>query len=212
MIHARIQHHPSRAHLLPELYRRLSPLPIEVVTHESDPPSPWAGYQLCMADPPDCTHLLIVQDDATPCENFAAALEQVAHKVPDAPVCLFLGSQPRDASKRLRDAVRLKRRYVTLPWRGFMPVVAVLWPRPKLEEFKLWSEQNPQLVGREPRSDDAMAGMWKIRTRQTVVATVPSLVDHPDTEPSLIGTKQHWGREGRRAVYLAADALEYDWS
>jgi hypothetical protein len=95
-----------------------------------------------------------------------------------------------------------------------MPVVATLWPRAKAVEFAVWAEQHPQLPGqRSPRSDDAMAGMWKMRERQTVWACVPSLVEHPDVEPSIIGKRAAAGRDRNRvALFLAADGLDYDWS
>lgn len=93
-----------------------------------------------------------------------------------------------------------------------MPVVAVLWPMQKLHEFHMWALDNPLLVGREPRSDDAMAGMWKIRNRERVLATVPSLVEHDDGVPSLIGTGRKKGDRSRRALHLAEDALDYDWT
>ena len=104
-------------------------------------------------------------------------------------------------------------RYVDLTWRSFLPVVAVLWPRQKAEEFLAWADEHPQLPGqREPRSDDAMGGRWKMLTRQTVRATVPSLVEHPDMEPSLIGRRAMWGKDkGRVAMFLAEDALDYEW-
>ena len=66
VIWARVQAHPSRRDLLPDLLARLKPLPVEVMFHESVPPDPWAGYRACLKNIPDCTHLLIVQDDAQP--------------------------------------------------------------------------------------------------------------------------------------------------
>ncbi len=106
-----------------------------------------------------------------------------------------------------------RQRYVALSWRNFMPVIAVLWPRHKAVEFAEWADRNPQLPGqREPRSDDAMAGMWKMRERETVLASVPSLFEHPDEEPSLIGKRASWGQDKNRvALFLADDGLDYDW-
>lgn len=193
---------------------RLAPLPTEVVTHESDPPNPWAGYRLCLEKPPRCSHLLIVQDDVVPAANFAAGVKQIAASKPDAPVCLFLGRLPRDASSRAQRAMKMNVRYVTLSWRSFLPVVAVLWPRHKLLEFAEWAAENPRLPAQnEPRSDDAMGGRWKMVTRQTVYACVPSIVEHPDQVPSIIGVRQQWGSTpGRTAELLCDDALAYDWA
>lgn len=184
-----------------------------MVEHASTPPSPWAGYLRCLTDIPDCSHLLIVQDDAVPVPSFAAALGAIAASNPDAPVCLYLSRLPRDASRKADLAMKARQRYITLSWRSFLPVVAVLWPRHKALEFKQWADDHPTLPGqREPRSDDAMGGRWKMVTRQTVRATVPSIVEHPDEVPSLIGRRAQWGKDkGRVAHLLAADALDYDW-
>lgn len=166
-----------------------------------------------MEHPPECSHLLIVQDDAQPVPNFAAGVEQIALANPDTPVCLFLGRLPRDASEKAEKAMKAGQRYVMLSWRSFLPVVAVLWPRAKLEEFVAWTDEHPTLPSqREPRSDDAMAGMWKMRTRQSVFACVPSIVQHPDLVESTIGKRQQWGRDGRTAALLADDAAAYDWA
>lgn len=210
-IHVRIQHHPSRADLIPGLLARLEPLPVEVVEHESVPPSPWAGYRQCLEDIPNVNHLLIVQDDAQPCHNFVPALEQIAEANPDAPVCLFLSKLPRDASAQAARAMKQGRRYVSISWRTFLPIVAVLWPVEKAVEFREWADATPKLPGirGDVRSDDAVAGRWKMVTRQTVRACVPSIVEHPDEVASTIKPGQE---NGRTAAFMAENALDYDWS
>jgi len=214
VIRVRVQHHPSRSHLIPELLERLAPLPTEVVTHESDPPSPWGGYLSCMTDIPRCKHLLIVQDDVQIADNFVPALHDIARTKPDDPVCLFLAKLPRDVSHEAAKAMKYGQRYVRVNWRSFLPIVAILWPTVKLREFRDWALANPGLPGqRIPRSDDAMGGRWKMVNRQTVWATVPSIVEHPDIEPSTIGTRASAGRDrGRVAWLFARDAMRYDWT
>ena len=98
-ITARVQHHPARAVFLPRLLEALAPLPTEVII-DPEPyelASPWRTYLACLADPPDCSHLLIVQDDAVPCRGFTAAVEQVALANPDTPVCLFISREARNS-------------------------------------------------------------------------------------------------------------------
>lgn len=167
-----------------------------------------------MTDIPDCDHMLIVQDDVQIAENFVSALQDIAVAKPDDPVCLFLAYLPRDASAEAAKAMKQGRRFVRLNWRTFLPIVAVLWPRPKLVEFAEWAESNPHLPGqRAPRSDDAMGGMWKMRTRQTVWACVPSIVEHPDIEESTIGRRAQAGRDrGRIAAFFAQDAGAFNWT
>lgn len=158
-------------------------------------------------------HLLVIQDDAVVCANFAAAVEQVAASNPEHPVCLFLARLPRDVSVRATQALKKNQRYVTWVPRSFVPVVAVLWPRAKAEAFKAWADTSPRTSGRyQPRSDDAMLGLWGALTKQEFRATVPSLVEHPDLEPSLIGRRPAWGKDkGRVAVHFCEDGLQYDW-
>lgn len=214
LIRVRIQHHPSRAELLPALRNALKPLRTEVIEHSSEPPSPWGGYRACLTDIPACSHLLIIQDDTVPSPNFAKALKGIAKANPDTPVCLFLSKLPIEASRAAQRALKDGERYVTLSWRSFLPIVAVLWPRHKAVEFFDWTESNASLPGvrGEPRSDDAVGGRWKMVTRQTVRVCVPSIVEHPDEAPSTIGKKSARSRAPERvAALLAEDAAAYDW-
>ena len=164
-----------------------------------------------MKNPPDCSHLLIIQDDTVPVPGMPEVLGKIAR---DVPVCLFIARLPRDTKPRTDQAMKMGRRYVRLSQRSFMPVVATLWPIDKMVEFDAWTEENSYLPGqREPRSDDAMAGRWKMINRQEVLATVPSIVQHPDTEPSTIRLARMNGTDrSRMAAHLAADARDYDWS
>lgn len=147
-----------------------------------------------------------------PVPGFAKAVGEIA-ACNENPVCLFLGQLPRDTTPRPAQAMKMNRRYVRVSWRSFMPIVAVLWPIEKLIEFREWTEEFPYLPGtREPRSDDAMAGRWKMVTKQTVLATVPSIVQHADEVESTVGLRAQWGAAGRVAAFLADDASQFDWS
>jgi hypothetical protein len=111
--------------------------------------------------------------------------------------------------------MKVDQRYITLSWRSFLPIVAVLWPYDKAIEFRQWAEDNKAVPGirGEPRSDDAVGGRWKMVTRQTVRACVPSIVEHPDEAASTIGKKSPRSRAPDRVAALLADnAATYDWS
>jgi len=210
---ARIQGHPARSHLHQPLADSLG-LPTEVFLHASDPPSPWDGYKQCLRDLPD-GHVLIVQDDVEVASNFAPAVERIAASNPDMPVVLFLAKLPqRVATQALRASLR-KECYVAINFRQmeFCPVVAVLWPTQIARSFLDWTEQNPHRLGHPaPRSDDGVMGRWAAFAQQTIRFTVPSIVEHPDREASLIGRRAMWGKDkGRCALLLAADASDYNW-
>jgi hypothetical protein len=144
--------------------------------------------------------------------NFGAAVRKIAERHPSTPVVLFLAHLPKRTGSEAVKAMKQKRRYVTLFIRDFCPVVGMLWPRHKIEEFLAWTKTGKLPGGPNPRSDDAVVGRWMLQTRQRILATVPSLVQHPDEEPSLIGKRAAWGRDRNRvALFFAEDGLHYDW-
>jgi hypothetical protein len=213
----RIQHHPARAALLSPLVERLGPdVPLEVVEDpdpDGRPSNPWRCYRECLISPSgsDITHLLVIQDDAVPCRNLVAACERI--RVP-GPVCLFLAGAPvrlaREASRALSQGRSLIPLYLSAA--DWLPVVAVLWPVEVAESLLEWAGSNRLPGDPNPRSDDAVCGRWARQTGAEVFATVPSLVEHEDLVPSLIGKKARQGRSKWRTAgsWIGADgdALE----
>lgn len=198
----------------PALVESLAPLEVQVSLHSSVPPSPWAGYRQSLTfQPAGFSHVVVIQDDAVVCANFAAAVTQVAEANPDTPVCLFLAYLPRPTASAATRAMKLDQRYCDVNFRDFVPAIAILWPVHKAQEMMEWTANNPKLPGNPaPRSDDAVIGYWMRRTRQRIRATVPSLVEHPDMTPSLIGRRTRWGQDrGRKALFLAEDGLSFEW-
>lgn len=206
----RIQHHPSRAELLPDLLKALEPLYVEVSTHEAIPPDPWGGYRQCLSNLPGCSHVLVLQDDALPVPGFAQAVERVAKRHRENPVCLFLGAAPASTATLIRRALqqRKERRYFPLLPATFVPLVACLWPRSVAQEFLSWSKTH-----KVTRADDGNAARWMRQTKRQFFVTYPSLVEHNDYVPSVKGGRPHRpGAESwRRALFLAEDASAYDW-
>lgn len=205
----RVQHHPSRADLIPTLLAALAPLYVEVSEHSSVPPDPWSGYKQCISGiPEEASHVLVIQDDAQPVAHFAQALEQIAERNPTIPVCLFMGALPASAAVDARRAMMKNQRYVTVTPGSFMPLVACLWPREKAVDFLNWSRTH-----KTTRADDGNAARYLRQTRGAFRATVPSIVQHNDFVSSVKGGRDHVpGAESwRRALFLAEDALEYEW-
>ncbi len=101
-----------------------------------------------------------------------------------------------------------ERRYTPLLNTTFVPLVAVLWPKTVAEEFLDWAHS-----GKTTRADDGNAARFMRRTKQPFLCTVPSLVEHNDFVPSVKGGREHRpGAESwRRALFLAQDALDYEW-
>jgi hypothetical protein len=195
-----VQHDPRRAHLLPSLLPRL-PKGATVV-HDpgaSDPQrSPWRCYRACLQTfSPAATHLLIVQDDVLVCRDFPDALAAVIAARPDVPVALFVpGVMPN--SRRVLDACWAGDRWAELDVLTWAPVVAVVWPRGhvgRLLEFAAAKDYPPSRFG-----DDSIVGDYAREQAVTIWATVPSLVEHPDTEASLVGTVAMGGANPQRVA------------
>ena len=203
-IWVRVQHHPSRNALLPRLLEKLEPLPVEIKVHESIPPDPWAGYRECLKNLPECSHICIIQDDALPCAHFPVALKQVAERHPDVPVCLYLGGAPASTAAQARRAMLKGRRYTPLLNSGFVPLVAVLWPRDRAQAFLDWSRS-----AKTTRADDGNAAKWMKRAKQPFMVTVPSLVEHDASTPSVKGSRN--AGSWCRAVFVAEDGAAYEW-
>jgi hypothetical protein len=161
--------------------------------------------------------LLIVQDDTVACRNLAPALEAIVAVEPDVPICLYLGMLPPQKAEALRAAV-LRKNFVELLGNSaaFLPIVAVLWPIAKAREFHAWGSDPNRLRQRNgevfvDRSDDAMGARWWRTSRQRVIATIPSLIEHPDDAISTIGRTNC----GRTALFWHGedwDALSIDWA
>lgn len=218
-IQALIQHHPSRAELLPPLLEALAPLPVEIGEHASVPPNPWLGYQQCLQRlmESNADFGVLLQDDAQVCTNFPPAVKRIAAANPDTPVVLFLARLPIRVSTLALRATKRREHYLRTQLRinEFMPAVSVLWPRHKAAEFLQWAEENPKKLGHpSPRSDDGVTGRWAALTRQTITFTVPSLVQHPDRVESIIGKTAAWGKDKGRVAqwFCEGDPLEIDWS
>jgi hypothetical protein len=134
----------------------------------------------------------------------------VAERFPELPVCLFLGAAPASTAGIAKRAFMKHKRYIPLMNTSFVPLVAVLWPRQKAQEFLEWTESGVKTM---TRADDGNAAKWMKATRQPFMVTVPSLVQHNDYTPSVKGGRQHKpGKEAwRRAVLLADDGAAYKW-
>lgn len=191
-------------------------MPVEVVETDFQPPNPWLGYLECLREPPDCTHLLIVQDDTVACRNLTPALELIATEKPTNVVCLYLGKVPMRTRRRALEVGAAGEHYVEVYAGDFLPIVAVMWPREKALDFHQWGSDPGRLLRRSgrgnvvERSDDAMGGRWMKVRRERVLATIPSLIEHPDDAPSTIAKRP----ANRTALFWHGvnwDALSVNW-
>ena len=144
----------------------------------------------------------MLQDDALLCEDFAArAVEAVAAR-PEALLALFTPGFPFMA-RRVEQQRRRGEAFADLPPAAFVPVVAMAYPRAHVEGLLAYSDGSrwPKAT-RMGTADDAIVAGYVRANRLSVVATVPSLVEHDDEVPSLAKPSHRQGKH-RRAAWFA---------
>ena len=175
------------------------------------PPNPWANYRACLEPAEGYSHICVLQDDALPVPNFGLALGEIACANADTPVCLFLSGMPQGTRSYARRAQARGQSYcLSYPNSNVVHTVAVLWPTHRASEFLRWADVHARP---KERADDGILANWAKKTRQAIRCTVPSIVEHDFTQPSVKGGNRNWKRDlGGRAFWLADDALAHDWS
>lgn len=219
MISVAIQNHPARADLADRLKADIGG-DVELVV-DPDPentlPSPWRTYRHALDTTPEwASHRLILQDDATVCDGFRAAAEAAIAAQPDRIVVFFVGGNPREHARAVLNACWLDRPYAELDHNRWLPVVATSWPAHLIRPLLDFVDE--QHWGPKMRADDEVVGRFLRARRITPLATVPSLVQHSDTVPSMVGRRAAGGADrGRVAACWVGDcddcdAAAIDWS
>lgn len=206
-----IQHHPARAELIEPLRVALEPADVLVAT-DPEPegrPSPLRTYlEALRLAPAWATHHLVLQDDAVLCRNFTPAALLALESRPDGPLTFFVSEQHRESAHHIRGAYGRGERFVAVPSRRWIPAVALAWPAELVPRFLEYVEAQ-RWPGMFVADDEAIGRFCRLEHVE-VLATVPSLVQHPDI-PSLIGRRRI--RAGRRAIHYIGndDPLELEW-
>lgn len=213
-----IQAHPSRKALVDALR---ATLPASEAVFDPEPEaaltSPWRTYRAALeSTPPDATHRLIIQDDAeVAATHFAEAVDLIAACWPDRLVTLFLANSPRLSARALFKACERGERYAVLPTKPWVPAIALLWPTSLISPVLAFVDEQTWPPGF--CADDEIIGRAMTALFQPLIATIPSLVEHPDEVESILGRRRNMA--GRDLSRVAAcfidgdlDPLDFDWS
>ncbi|MDR7492189.1 MAG: hypothetical protein QN122_12155 [Armatimonadota bacterium] len=199
-----VQAHPLRAPSALRIAAELAGEPCWDPDPDGQLRSAWRTYRRALAEtPPWATHRLIVQDDVRVCRGCRQAAERAAALAPDRVICLYVGGAPRAGAARLMRGACEGRALVDLGTIPFCPVVATMWPVRLVPRFLAWVDE--QRWPADFRADDEIAGRFLLAHGLTPLATVPSLVQHPDTEPSLVGRRARGGEDATRVAALWAE-------
>lgn len=143
----------------------------------------------------------MIQDDAEPAASFPEAAVAALEARPSLPVAFFVGGLPGDACAAIRKASKAGQRWVTLSPFSWFPAVASCWPAATVARLLAWSEEarvSPYLT----RADDAVLAKFLQHERIWPLATVPSLVEHPDVVTSTIGRRARAGADRGRVACI----------
>lgn len=217
----RVQTVPGREGPLARISSSLPSAREAIIDHGAADPNPWRGYQLCLSDLGDATHVVVVQDDTIACRNFPQTVERVVEARPDTLTSLFIGGLPNWNTRQFMRALSTGKRWAPLRpinTGSVIHVVALIWPAPLAEHLLEWS-RTASLPGHRgvPRSDDAVVSYWARMTKQEVWATVPCLIEHPDDLVPAAGHRKNAngadrGRIAASWIGLDVDPSTLDWS
>lgn len=180
--------------------------------------SAWRTYRWALerALVPSCewSHVLVIQDDTLLCAHFNELLPRVVEAQPDALVALYHSAVPIYNAVRLREAGAAHIPFAALSSQTWLPVVANVWPVELIEPLLEYVDR--QRWPADWTADDEIVGRAARNLGLDVLATVPSLVQHPDEVVSIAGRRRpSHGKNPQRVALLfdpEADLREVDWS
>lgn len=161
------------------------------------PPHAWRTHRRCLESiPAGTTHLLVLQDDALPCQQFASKLLAGIATFPESLLLPFLPGFNL-YKVELMKAKQAGRSFTPFLVRSIVPTVAIVYPVEVARGLLAWTEQWPRLRGADDGIVANYCRTFKIQPR----AFVPCICDHDHTVVT-VGNKQNRRGPHRRAALL----------
>lgn len=181
---------------------------VEVVT-DPEPDGPISPLRCARAawnaTPPLADWRLVLQDDALPCRDFLQGAARALSVAPAPVVAFYLGWVPPQTAR----AALVASEYST--WvpgvRGdWVPTVATAINADVARGVAAFSEHSEL-------GDDTLLGVYCNDRDVAWCATIPSLVQHDDDEPSIIGGHLYHPGARQASCFIGAySALDVDWT
>lgn len=207
MISIAVMAHTKRARFIPSLLDALDRKAVVVWDRHNDRID--TGRRSLLAYDPAATHHVVIQDDAIPCQDLAAGLEQAVEHTGDHPLGLYFGATaPNRITNRLIASVADRDGYRWIRMEGPIWGVGVCIPTGHIEEL-LAGYDRKQAV----RNYDARIQRWYRDRGVDCYYPWPSLVDHRDSDenPSLVPGRNTSGRVAFNFLGADRSAVEIDW-
>lgn len=152
------------------------------------------------------SHVCVLQDDALPCRDLIASVEQAVEVIGNNPISLYYGHGTNGAHQRTNAMARSATVPGLLRFEGPWWGVAVVFPT-KLIGRILASSDRPQST---PAYDKRLSRALQ-RMRVDTYYILPSLVDHRLDGPSMIEGREQADRHAHHFIGADASALDIDW-
>jgi hypothetical protein len=200
----RIQHHVSRAVLLPRLLAALTDFDdVKVIedpgAHEK--PDHWRAHRACLlAMPESVTHIAVLQDDALPGANFSAKLCTAIGLHPESILLAFVPGFPRER-RIMMMAKQTGASFAPFIVGAYVPTVAIVYPREVVKGLLAWADVSGGDRFRRPLrgADDGVLAHYCRLRRIRPLCLVPSIVEHDETVES-VGKQTRSGLHRRAAL------------
>ena len=202
---AAVMAHPNRADLVTDLLARLDrevPVVWDQINDRHD-----TGIRALQAYDPDATHHLVIQDDALPCRDLLATIEQALEFVPDGhPASFYLG-RVRPFRQKVEQVVRVAGSASWLRFPGPYWGPAIVVPTAAIPGLVEWW-YSPK--GSSVTNYDRRIARFFQREGLDCFYSWPSLVDHRG-DTSLV-TGHMAGRHAHRSIPEHRSGSEAVWS
>lgn len=187
-----VMHHPRRGSGVVRLVEACRPLTARVVAdpEPSGPPSPLRTAKVAWADiAPGATHHLVLQDDVTPCPDFARQLTAAVAERPDDALALYTNWNSPHNSYLVRCAAVAGQSWAPLGHHEWVPTLGLVLPADAARRLAAYLAAFPDDV----RDDDELVVRFCAQEGRPVTATVPHLLEH-GSGPSVAGNGAHGPR------------------
>lgn len=187
-----VMHHPRRGPAVARLVEACRPLTARVVAdpEPSGPPSPLRTAKLAWADiAPGATHHLVLQDDVTPCPDFARQLTAAVAERPADALALYTNWNSPHNSYLVRCAAVAGQSWAPLGHHEWVPTLGLVLPADAARRLAAYLTAFPD----DWRDDDELVVRFCAQEGHPVTATVPHLLEH-GSGPSVAGNGAHGPR------------------
>jgi hypothetical protein len=123
----------------------------------------------------DCTHILVLADDAVPCLHFSKTLELALETRPDSIISLC--SCKADVQRWAKVAYDSGRNWIDQSI-GWVSGVALLMPKGIAKELVAWADAN---IAESCYNDEAVTVLFAAATERLIAVANPSLIEHDTT-------------------------------